>query len=134
MSYRPLFNKLMSKAMLRQLVVRPNPMVMRTQLQHSLKPRTPLNKPSLFSPTIIKRYWETIPLVVFALCGLTCEFLATLRIALTRDDVCYFGKMPYEDYTRLLKNKPPPIKKLRTYNQRYAWPAGLVEALKDGEF
>ncbi|XP_017473788.1 PREDICTED: uncharacterized protein LOC108364568 isoform X3 [Rhagoletis zephyria] len=134
MSYRPLFGKLMETTKLRQLLTSQHPQLMRARLQHSIKPRTPLNNPSLFSPTIIKRYWETIPIVTFVLAGVTCGFLWTLRLALTRHDVCYFGKMPYEDYTRIRKNQLPPIMKFRTYNQKYRWPPGLVAAVKDGDF
>ncbi|XP_053969334.1 uncharacterized protein LOC128871533 isoform X2 [Anastrepha ludens] len=135
MSYRPLFGKLMEATKLRQLLTNQHPMIMRSQLRYSsIKPRTPLNSPSMFSPTVIKRYWEVIPIIVLTLGGMTCEFLWTLRLAFTRHDVCYNGKMPYEDYTRIMKNQPPPIKKFRTYNQRYFWPPGLVAALKDGEF
>ncbi|XP_004518247.1 uncharacterized protein LOC101453299 isoform X2 [Ceratitis capitata] len=134
MSHRLFLNKLTGSARLGQLLTRQNPLIVYSQLAHTIKPRTPLNKPSMFSPTILKRYWETIPVVTFALGGLMCEFLWTLRLAFTRDDVCYFGKMPYEDYTRIKKNQPPPIRKFRTYNQRYIWPAGLVAAVKDGEF
>ncbi|XP_067636675.1 uncharacterized protein [Eurosta solidaginis] len=135
MSYRPLISKFVEAGKLRQLLSSENLMLIRTQLQHnSIKMRRPWNNPSILSPQMVKRYWETIPLVVLVLGGVTCAALWTLRLACTRDDVCYFEKAPFEDYTRIKKNQPPPIKKFRIYNQRYCWPPGLVAALKDGEF
>ncbi|XP_050327732.1 uncharacterized protein LOC126757802 isoform X1 [Bactrocera neohumeralis] len=125
MSNRPLFNKLMSNTMLRQLVMRQSPLVTRTQLQHSLKPRTPLNKPSMFSPTIIKRYWELSPLFIIVGGAVLGLFYAIVRNGLSRDDVRFYssGKMNCEDVE---KSGP---RKFLVFNQKYKVPEGLKEAL-----
>ncbi|XP_017473786.1 PREDICTED: uncharacterized protein LOC108364568 isoform X1 [Rhagoletis zephyria] len=125
MSYRPLFGKLMETTKLRQLLTSQHPQLMRARLQHSIKPRTPLNNPSLFSPTIIKRYWELTPLFVIVGGAVLGLFYAIVRNGLSRDDVRFYssGKMNCED---IEKSGP---RKFLVFNQKYKVPEGLKEAL-----
>ncbi|XP_004518244.1 uncharacterized protein LOC101453299 isoform X1 [Ceratitis capitata] len=125
MSHRLFLNKLTGSARLGQLLTRQNPLIVYSQLAHTIKPRTPLNKPSMFSPTILKRYWELTPLFVIiggAILGLC---YAVVRNGLSRDDVRFYssGKMNCED---IEKSGP---RKFLVFNQKYKVPEGLKEAL-----
>ncbi|XP_053969332.1 uncharacterized protein LOC129239500 isoform X1 [Anastrepha obliqua] len=126
MSYRPLFGKLMEATKLRQLLTNQHPMIMRSQLRYSsIKPRTPLNSPSMFSPTVIKRYWELTPLFVIVGGAVLGLCYAIVRNGLSRDDVRFYSsaKMNCEN---IEKSDP---RKFLVYNQKYKVPEGLKEAL-----
>ncbi|CAD6996074.1 unnamed protein product [Ceratitis capitata] len=77
MSHRLFLNKLTGSARLGQLLTRQNPLIVYSQLAHTIKPRTPLNKPSMFSPTILKRYWEVSFLFLLKIWGILYTYSHT---------------------------------------------------------
>ncbi|XP_034487671.1 uncharacterized protein LOC117791869 isoform X2 [Drosophila innubila] len=107
----------------------------RSRAGHTSSAREPpvpwLDKPSpIFSAKALKHQWGALPIIFITALGVTLEFLAVARLAITRDDVYYTLKSAACELIETRKGYKVPIRKFLVFNQKYEYPPGLLYALQ----
>ncbi|XP_032592787.1 uncharacterized protein LOC6563132 isoform X2 [Drosophila grimshawi] len=97
-----------------------------------VEPSVPwLEKPSIvFSSSALKRHWGALPVIIICAIGLGLEILATMRLAVTRDDVYYTKNSAACDFVETRVGYKVPQRKFLVINQKYENPPGLLNALQ----
>lgn len=89
-----------------------------------------LEKPSvIFSAKALKHHWGALPIIIITAIGLTLEFLALARLAITRDDV-YYTKTAACEIVETRRGYKVPVRKFLVFNQQYENPPELIKALQ----
>ncbi|XP_037950038.1 uncharacterized protein LOC119681046 [Teleopsis dalmanni] len=132
MSLRAMLTKIpQTTNLVRPILIKPNQYVVRSQP----KSTTGRGEMYMFTAQGIKKYWEVIPLLVIVGAGVVGLVYASVRSALTRDDVRYNNKSKMLcEIIDTDESKIPKPRKFLVYNQKYETPSGLIEAgqaLKD---